>query len=159
MTRDLQATNTPGFIPTRHFLRRSLIAALVVCGLLSAPLSAVTVARKKEIARDQFENAERMREALNGRPAAQRSIRDYQRVMDGYRKVYYVAPSSSKADAAIIAVAELLVQKGRQFHNTSSCARNTRAASIASKRSLRSARFIKTTSTTPKRRERHSRST
>ena len=105
MTRDLQATTTPELIASRHFLRRSLIAALVVCGLLSAPLSAVTVARKKEIARDQFENAERMREALNGRPTAQRTIRDYQLVMAAYRKVYYAAPTSSKADAAIVAVA------------------------------------------------------
>jgi N-acetylmuramoyl-L-alanine amidase len=99
------------------FLRRSLLAALLIGGLLTTPLSALTVARKKQIARDQFENAERMREALNGRPAAQRTERDYRRVMDAYRKVYYLAPSSPKADESILAVAELLVEKGHQFHS------------------------------------------
>src|SRR5208282_3637654 len=40
---------------------------------------------------------------------------DYQRVADAYRKVYYVAPDSSKADASVVAVAELLAEMGRQF--------------------------------------------
>ena len=119
MTRDLRATSaniqTP--IHQHRFLRRSVLAALILCTLLASPLSAVTVARKKQIAHDQFDNAERMREALNGKPKTQRSEKDYARVMDAYRKVYYVAPTSSKADSAIVAVAELLVEKGRQFNN------------------------------------------
>ncbi len=120
MTRDLiratrKATARSG--KGHRFIRRALVAAFVVCGLLSTPLTAITVARKKQIARDQFETAERMREALNGRPANQRKERDYQRVMEAYRKVYYVAPTSSKADAAVVALAELLVEKGRQFRN------------------------------------------
>ena len=65
--------------------------------------------------RRQFEKAEQMREALNGRPAEERTRRDYQRVADAYRKVYYVAPASSKADASVIAVAEILATMGRQF--------------------------------------------
>ncbi len=56
-----------------------------------------------------------MREALNGSPADQRTRKDYQRVADAYRKVYYVAPASSKADASVIAVAEVLADMGRQF--------------------------------------------
>ncbi len=56
-----------------------------------------------------------MRESLNGRPEAERTHRDYQRVADAYRKVYYVAPDSSKADASVVAVAELLAEMGRQF--------------------------------------------
>lgn len=119
MTRDLRATSasTHNSIHQQRFLRRSVLAALIFCTLLASPLSATTVARKKQIARDQFDVAERMREALNGRPKSQRTIRDYQRVMDAYRKVYYVAPTSSKADAAVVALAELLVEKGRQFNN------------------------------------------
>ena len=119
MTTDLRATsaNIQNSTHQHHFLRRSVLAALILCTLLASPLSAVTVARKKQIARDQFDNAERMREALNGKPKTQRTIKDYQRVMDAYRKVYYVAPTSSKADSAIVAVAELLVEKGRQFDN------------------------------------------
>jgi N-acetylmuramoyl-L-alanine amidase len=66
-------------------------------------------------ARENFVRAERMREALNGRPAKQRARRDYQRVIDSYRRVYFGAPTSSKGDASVVAVAELQVEMGRQF--------------------------------------------
>jgi N-acetylmuramoyl-L-alanine amidase len=66
-------------------------------------------------ARDNFARAERMREALNGRPAQQRSRHDYQRVIDSYRRVYFGTPTSSKADAGVVAVAELQVEMGRRF--------------------------------------------
>ena len=102
--------------PTLTAARR-LLSAFLVVALFAAPLSALTVARKKQIARTQFEDAERMREALNGRPAKDRKLKDYQRVIDAYRRVYYVAPTSSKADESIVAVAELLAEEGRAFHN------------------------------------------
>jgi N-acetylmuramoyl-L-alanine amidase len=70
---------------------------------------------RKQAARTQFETAERMREALNGRPAEERTRRGYQKVADAYRKVYYVSPASSKADASVVAVAEVLAEMGRQF--------------------------------------------
>ena len=56
-----------------------------------------------------------MREALNGRPEAERTRRDYQHVLNAYRKVYYLSPGSSKADASVMAVAEQLAAMGRQF--------------------------------------------
>ena len=93
------------------------LCALVLLSVAVTPALARSVAQKKQAARTQFENAERMREALNGRPAAQRKERDYAKVIDAYRKVYYTAPTSSKADPAIVAVAELLVEKGRAFHD------------------------------------------
>jgi N-acetylmuramoyl-L-alanine amidase len=66
-------------------------------------------------ARDNFARAERMREALNGRPVAQRARHDYQRVIDSYRRVYFGSPTSSKADPSVVAVAELQVEMGRRF--------------------------------------------
>ena len=90
----------------------SLLVALVATSL--SGFAGNPVSRKQE-ARDQFEKAEQMREALNGRPEEERTHRDYQRVADAYRKVYYVAPDSSKADASVVAVAELLAEMGRQF--------------------------------------------
>ncbi|HZD33282.1 MAG TPA: AMIN domain-containing protein, partial [Candidatus Angelobacter sp.] len=87
---------------------------LALCGgMLAAP--AGSPAERKQQARTQFENAERMREALNGRPANERTRKDYQKVADAYRKVYYVSPASSKADASVVAVAEILAEMGRQF--------------------------------------------
>jgi N-acetylmuramoyl-L-alanine amidase len=66
-------------------------------------------------ARDHFASAERMREALNGRPQADRTRHDYQRVINAYRNVYYGAPTSTKADPSVVAVAETLVEMGRRF--------------------------------------------
>jgi N-acetylmuramoyl-L-alanine amidase len=58
-----------------------------------------------------------MREALNGRPADERARREYQRVIDAYRRVYFGAPASSKADPCVVATAELMVEMGRQFND------------------------------------------
>lgn len=66
-------------------------------------------------ARQHHATADRLREALNGRPAADRSRREYQRVIDAYRRVYYGSPAATKADPSVVAVAELLVEMGRQF--------------------------------------------
>jgi len=66
-------------------------------------------------ARDHFASAERMREALNGRPPADRTRHDYQRVINAYRNVYFGAPTSAKADPSVVAVAETLVEMGRRF--------------------------------------------
>ncbi len=93
------------------------LAAFSVLCLLASPASAASLQLKKQQARSQFEIAERMREELNGLPQRERSRRDYQRVTDAYRRVYYSAPSSSKADASVVAVAELLAESGRSFND------------------------------------------
>jgi N-acetylmuramoyl-L-alanine amidase len=65
--------------------------------------------------RQQFAKAERMREALNGRPVGERTRREYQRVIDSYRRVYFGSPASSKADPSVVATAELMIEMGRRF--------------------------------------------
>ncbi len=92
----------------------TLLVCLVAGGGAFAALSGSPTVRKQQ-ARTQFETAERMREALNGRPESERTRRDYQKVADAYRRVYYVSPASSKADASVVAVAEILAEMGRQF--------------------------------------------
>jgi N-acetylmuramoyl-L-alanine amidase len=94
----------------RPFLLRVLLCVFSVSGLGNN----ASPARKQE-ARLEFEKAEQMREALDGRPEAERTHREYQKVADAYRKVYYLSPASSKADASVVAVAELLAATGRQF--------------------------------------------
>jgi N-acetylmuramoyl-L-alanine amidase len=69
-------------------------------------------------ARDRFAAADRMREALNGRPLQERTRRDYQRVINAYRAVYYGSPTSTKADPSAVAVAETLVEMGRRFDDS-----------------------------------------
>ncbi len=68
-------------------------------------------------ARERFAAADRMREALNGRPPVERTRHDYQRVINAYRNVYYGAPTSTKADPSAVAVAETLVEMGRRFED------------------------------------------
>ena len=95
-----------------------MVALVLIGAALVIPAGAKrTVAQKKQAARTQFENAERMREALNGRPAAERNKRDYSRVIEAYRSVYYTAPNSNRADASVVALAELLAEMGRQFND------------------------------------------
>src|SRR4029077_5451629 len=60
-----------------------------------------------------------MREALNGRPAKDRTRREYEKVIEAYRAVYYGAPTSTKADPSVVAVAELMVEMGRHFGDNS----------------------------------------
>src|SRR5215467_11057314 len=97
----------------------ALALASLVC-LLLVPGYGRTVQQKKQAARSQFEAAERLREALDGKPESQRTRPDYQRVLDAYRKVYHTAPTSNKADTAVLAVAELLDEQGRVLNDAKS---------------------------------------
>jgi N-acetylmuramoyl-L-alanine amidase len=64
-----------------------------------------------------FTHAERMREALEGRPESQRTRLQYQRVLEAYRAIYHSDPASPRADASIAAVADLLAEEGRVFQD------------------------------------------
>ena len=83
----------------------------------TAPAAQARTRHSDAWAREHFNNAERMREALNGRPPADRTRHDYQRVLNAYRSVYLGAPASTKADPSVVAVAEMLVEMGRRFED------------------------------------------
>ena len=95
--------------------RQAVIGAVVVLCALCA--FARDTQQRRQMARTQFETAERMREALNGKSTPERTRREYQQVSDAFRRVYWLSPGSSKADASVVAVAELLVEQGRSFSN------------------------------------------
>ena len=88
---------------------------LAVFAGLTAPPAQARAHHSDAWAREHFASAERMREALNGKPPADRGRRDYQRVLNAYRSIYLGAPNSSKADPSVVAVAETLVEMGRHF--------------------------------------------
>ena len=92
-----------------------LSAALLLVLLLPLASASARVRHNDAWARQQFAKAERMREALNGRPAGERTRREYQRVIDSYHRVYFGSPTSSKADPSVVATAELMVEMGRRF--------------------------------------------
>jgi N-acetylmuramoyl-L-alanine amidase len=86
--------------------------------LLLLPVLPVQARGKSEAwAGTQFSTAERMREELDGLPAAERSRHAYQHVITAYRRIYYGAPASAKADPSVAAVAELLTEMGRCFND------------------------------------------
>ena len=97
--------------------RTQWIAALILLTATTSLAFATPATRKKELALTAYEQAERMREALNGRPEKDRTRQSYQKVIDEYRKVYFTSAASTKADASIVAVAELLAEEGRHFQD------------------------------------------
>jgi N-acetylmuramoyl-L-alanine amidase len=114
------SVGTRYFVKTSSRIRLLVVALAALLLIVPAEAKKRTVAQKKLAARTQFETAERMREALNGRPVAERTQREYKKVIDAYRQVYYVAPTSMRADASIVAVAELLADMGSRFKDEKS---------------------------------------
>ena len=97
--------------------QRRLWGALLALAVFTAnaPRADARARHSDAWAREHFATAERMREALNGRPPADRTRHDYQRVLNAYRSIYLGAPASAKADPSVVAVAETLVEMGRRF--------------------------------------------
>lgn len=85
-------------------------AMLMVCVPAQAKM---TVAQKKQIAHKQFQTAEKMREALNGRAQSERTRAAYSKVIEAYRKVYRLAPSGHDAPGSLLAMGELMAESGR----------------------------------------------
>lgn len=73
--------------------------------------------RSDQWANTQFANADTLRDALEKQPEKQRTRHEYQRVIDAYRRVYFGAPTSAKADPSVTAVADVMLEMGRQFHD------------------------------------------
>ncbi len=69
-----------------------------------------------ESALNAFNHAERLREALEGRPQAERTRAHYARVLDAYRAIYRNGPANPEAAAAVDAAAGLLAEEGRLFN-------------------------------------------
>src|ERR1039457_3017135 len=91
------------------------LGAALLFVLLPLASASARIRHNDAWARQQFGKAERMREALNGRPVGQRTRREYLRVIDSYRSVHFGSPASSKADPSVVATAELMVEMGRRF--------------------------------------------
>ena len=89
------------------------LAGVLALTLVCVPAEGKSPRRARQLAASQFETAQRMREALNGRPAKQRSQREYSRVIDAYFRVYRYSPASPRANEALLAMAELMAEEGR----------------------------------------------
>jgi N-acetylmuramoyl-L-alanine amidase len=68
-------------------------------------------------ARSQFAAAQRLHQSLEARPAQQLTRADYERVINSYHLIYFEAPSSTRADPSVVAVAQLKEEMGRRFED------------------------------------------
>ncbi len=93
---------------------RLFLAALLSLALLPAT-GAESLASKRAAARAQFERAEKQRTALQGKPKNQRKAEEYVQVVASYRRVYLITPHAAEVPAALVVVAELYQEMGRQF--------------------------------------------
>jgi len=91
------------------------LAAALALLLVCLPAEGKKPLRGRQMAHSQFEKAQRLREALNGRPAKQRTKREYGRVIEAYRRVYRYSPASPHANESLLAMAELMAEEGRVF--------------------------------------------
>ncbi|MGB0125467.1 MAG: N-acetylmuramoyl-L-alanine amidase [Silvibacterium sp.] len=94
---------------------RLLTIAGILC--LFGGSYACAAPQRNAAAGPSFKKAQKMREALEGRPERQRTRREYDHVIDAYRAVYRSKPGGSHADASVSAVADLLAEEGRVFQD------------------------------------------
>jgi N-acetylmuramoyl-L-alanine amidase len=95
-------------------------SAAVFTLLLPAMAAHARVHRSGTWADSQFAAAERMQEALEGRPIESRTRLDYERVINAYRRVYLGAPTSGRADPSVVAAAQMTEEMGRRFNDPDS---------------------------------------
>ena len=72
-----------------------------------ATQSSTSVPSRKQTALEYFDAAVQMRTSLESKPKRLRTAAEYQKVINRFRSVYYTYPASSRADDALLAVAEL----------------------------------------------------
>jgi len=102
------------FARSPRALRLGAVALLIALPFFSA---SARTRKSSDWASNQFDTAERMREALNGRPVKERSRVEYQKVVNAYRRIYFEAPTAGRASYAVVAEAEVMVEMGRQFND------------------------------------------
>jgi N-acetylmuramoyl-L-alanine amidase len=95
----------------RPAFRSALTAA---CFLFLIP-AAHAQSQKHAAAHEQYVQAGKMRASLEGLPQKSRTDKDYLRVVSSYRKVYLITPAAPEVTPALLAVAELYQDMGRQF--------------------------------------------
>ena len=83
--------------------------------LLLPVCAGARVHRSSGWADSQFASAQRMQEALEGVPLEKRTRRDYERVINAYRRIYLGAPTSGRADPSVVAAAQMTEELGRRF--------------------------------------------
>jgi len=85
--------------------------------LVPCPVRATTTNSdlKREAASSQYARAEELRGLLNSKPADQRTLSEYKKVVAGYQRVYMITPHAAEVPDALFAVGELNTEMGDHF--------------------------------------------
>ena len=104
---------------------RLKLGTSILAGLLAAMTAAAVPAAaqspqasKKSEAKTQLAKADKLRAELEGQPQNDRTKQEYSGAITAYRHVVHIAPASSEAQTALVAVAELYHEMGRAFDDT-----------------------------------------
>jgi N-acetylmuramoyl-L-alanine amidase len=89
------------------------VTILLLAGVSATGAESTT--SRRAAARAQFERAEKLRTALQGKPQKERKLEEYTQVVGAYRRVYLITPHAVEVPPALVAVAELYQEMGRQF--------------------------------------------
>ena len=100
--------------PTRSSATKVLFA-LGIAIALAVCLAAPARADKSSDAREQFEQAVKMRTMLEGYLERDRAVSDYKQTVTAYHKVYLITPQAEEVTPSLIAEAELYQEMGRLF--------------------------------------------
>jgi len=110
-----------------YWLRCMGCSALLCCctlvpthGFAESRTKAAGSERRRLVEVSPWETAERGRDALEAMPEGTRTKADYAKAMDGFREIYHQHPGDSHSPSAVYAVAELLVEQGRELKDTKS---------------------------------------
>src|SRR5580698_2807019 len=97
---------------TARSVSNKLVGLLIMMllGIFAAAASLASTASSHKPVESPYVQAEHARQMLETRPEDQRTLRDYERVLELYRAIYHDDPASPKADASIFAVAQLLAE-------------------------------------------------
>lgn len=108
---------------TRNKKRETRLGRLAFCSAVTTILlitcSQKSLASETQKALSRFQTAEQLLSELKSKPVATRTRNDYLRVINTYREVHHLAPTSTRADPSAYEVAELTEQMGRRFNDGS----------------------------------------
>jgi N-acetylmuramoyl-L-alanine amidase len=94
---------------------RVFFASLIFLCFFSYVARADRSSSRRETAKNQFDRAEKERQALEARPEKDRSLKEYTSVVNTYRRVYLITPRAAEVPAALNHIAELYRAMGDLF--------------------------------------------
>ena len=95
------------------------LSCTAVAGASTSKTKTASAARHA-VALSPWEKATQSREALEAKPAKDRTREDYQRTLELFREIYHENPGNKYAAAAVNSVAELLAEQGRDLKDEKS---------------------------------------